>query len=345
MGIDLYFSSESLENCKYALCRKLRKRPIQVVYNDEQREKEWWQYRNIKRTNYRDKDITIAEGDQDYAYEYKMKKIAKEELDEIAKDLSGLFKVFSGRDDYQKEFVRWVSKDEFESLVREYKGIPDSEKGWVDNIWGSGIPWEKKMMVCSKCPVNPLDEDSCGIRFSNYPSMNYFKGGMLATIILGARYSSEDIRKNIFSFSNLDREKGETPKDKMEELWNYCSDAEINRSGEESFNKISEMLKQFADKKKVEIEGLGKIIETEDFPIVEKFLSKCIYRKEPYRQEEVNRLIPLLETLYETADWVRDDMKSIQLSGLVESFQWRLNQLLKGLKTARKYNLELCVSY
>ena len=209
------------------------------------------------------------------------------------------------------------------------------------------MPWEKKELVCSKCPVNPLDEDSCGIRFSNYPSMNYFKGGMLATILLGARYTSKDIKKNIFSFPNLDRKRGETPKDKIDELWNFCSDAEINRSGEETFNILSEMLKQFADKvdKEVEIEGAGKIIETEDFPIVEKFLSKCIYRNEPYMQEEVIRLTPLLETLYETADWVRNDMKSIQLSGLVESFQWRLNQLLKGLRTAKKYNLELCISY
>ena len=100
MGIDLYFSGESLENCRYALCRKLRKKPIQVVYNDEEKEKEWWQYRNIKRTNYRDEDITLPEGDQDHAYEYRMKKITKEEPDEIAENLSGLFKVFSGRDEY-----------------------------------------------------------------------------------------------------------------------------------------------------------------------------------------------------------------------------------------------------
>ena len=345
MGIDLYFSNESLENCRYALCRKLREKPIQVIYNDEGKEKEWWQYRNIKRSNYRDEDISLPEGDQDHAYEYRMNKIIKEEPDEVAENLSGLFKVFSGRDEYQKEFVRWVNRDEFESSVREYENIPDSDIGWVENIWTSGMPWEKKTLVCSKCPVNPLDEDSCGIRFSNYPSMNYFKGGMLAAILLGARYSSDDIKKNIFSFPSLDREKCETPRNKIEELWNFCSDAEINRAGEESFNKVSEMLKQFADKKKVEIEGLGKIIETEDFPFVDKFLSKCIYRKEPYSQQEVTRIIPLLETLYETADWVRDDIKSIQLSGLVESFQWRLNQLLKGLRTAKKYNLELCVSY
>ena len=347
LGIDLNFSGESLENCRYSLCRKLRKKPIQVVYNDEEKEKEWWQYRNIKRTNYRDEDISLPEGDQDHAYEYRMNKIAREEPDEIAKNLSGLFKVFSGRDKYQKEFIRWVSRDEFERLVKEYERIPDSEKGWVEHIWRSGMPWEKTMLVCSKCPVSPIDEDSCNIRFSNYPSMNYFKGGMLATILLGARYTSKDIKKNIFSFSHLDREKGETPRDKIEELLNYCSDVEINRAGEETFNILSEMLKKLADKvnREVEIEGAGKIIETEDFPIVEKFLSKCIYRKEPYSQEEVTRLIPLLEILYETADWVRNDMKSVQLSGFVESFQWRLNQLLKGLRTAKKYNLELCVSY
>ena len=160
MGIDLYFSNESLENCRYALCRKLRKRPIQVVYNDEQREKEWWQYRNVKRTNYQDKDISIPEGIQDYAYEYRMNKITREEPDAIAENLSGLFKVFSGRDEYQKEFLRWVSRDEFESLVRDYENIPDPDRGWVENIWSTGMPWDKKMLVCSKCAVSPIDEDS-----------------------------------------------------------------------------------------------------------------------------------------------------------------------------------------
>jgi hypothetical protein len=347
MGIDLYFSDESLENCRYALCRKLRTRPVQVSYSDEGTEKEWWQYRKIRRTSYLDKDISIPEGKHDYAYEYRMNRKPEEEPDEIVESLSGTFKIFSSGNDYQKEFLRWVSREEFESLAREYENKPDSKKGWVEHIWREGMPWEKAMLVCSKCPVAPIDEESCNIRFSNYPSMNYFKGGLLATILLGAKYTAKDLEQNIFSFPNLDRKKGETPGDKIEELWNYCADAEINRTGEETFNKLSEMLKEYAgsEDEDTKIEGAGKIIELAELPLVDIFLSKCVYRDEHYNREEANKLVPMLETLYETADWVRDDLESITISRLVESFQWRLNQLLKGLRTARKYDLELCVSY
>ncbi|MGH7772559.1 MAG: hypothetical protein ACREQA_10035 [Candidatus Binatia bacterium] len=211
MGIDIFFKDESLQECRYALCAEHRRTPVEVIYNDTERDIPSWQFRRIRRTDYRHEDMTLPTEQPLFGYEYVMRKVGEEypkDLpEEMADDLKTLIIQQNTRPVLEKEFIRWVEKQEFDKLVEWCLRQPDEDKRWVETAWNGHLHWKRQRDLCHQCPVAPLDEDSCYLRFSNYPSMDYFKAGMMYLIAYAEMSKDKKLEQDPFSFPHLDRSK------------------------------------------------------------------------------------------------------------------------------------------
>jgi len=352
VGIDIFFKDESLRDCRYAFCAEHRKTPVEVVYNDREKDVPYWQFRRIHRTDYRHEDIALPPEQPLFAYEYMMRKIGEEQPQDLPEEMADGLKTLiiqqNTRPVLEKDFIRWVEKQEFDKLVQWCVNQPDENRRWVENAWYGHLDWNQQRDHCRRCPVAPLDEDSCSLRFSNYPSMDYFKAGMIYLIAYAQMSKGKKLEQDPFSFPYLDRKKKQTPRDKLAELWAYCAGAEPNKTPEESFNKVFEVLNASikpSKQGKKALETTGHKILTAYVPIVDEFLAKCVYRDEPYTEAEAEKLVPILETIDELGEYAKHDAKRREAVFAVEAFQVRLRQLVKALKMAKKFNIEFGMSY
>lgn|GEM_PF-7000498 len=352
MGIDIYFKDESLQECKYALCAEHRRTPIEVVYNDTGEEIPHWQFRRIRRTDYKHGDIDLPIDDPLFAYEYAMQKIGEEYPEsfpqEMANGLKAIIRQQNKRDILIKKFARWVEQEEFNKLVEWCMRQPDENKRWVETAWYGQLDWNEQRALCRQCPVAPLDEDNCYLRFSNYPSMDYFKAGMMYLIAYAEKYKKRDVGPDPFCFPHVDRKKKETPRDKLIELWEYCAGTKPEKTPEKFFNQAFRLLEKSIEpskRSKKKLKTTGHEICTEYIPFVDEFLAKCVYRDEFYKPEDAAKLLPLLETLHELGDYAKGEASSREAVFAVDAFQFRLGQLIKALRMARKFNIEFGMSY
>lgn len=211
----------------------------------------------------------------------------------------------------------------------------------VLNSWYA-IDYDKRQEICKPCPVRPLDETNCYLRFSNYPGMQLFKEGLLLTVGFAGTLDQESLKDAWFSFPHLDRKNGELPRDKLQKLYDMCAGTEIRKGAEAMFNMVAETLA------KVVPEGLDMDVRTLDthyMPFADEFASKFIYRDMPYSTNEARDLLPYLETFKEVADWAVWDTDGKPARARIINFQERIGTLVTALKLADKFELETYVSY
>ena len=204
------------------------------------------------------------------------------------------------------------------------------------------LPYEKHKEICKPCPIRPLDEDNCYIRFSNYPGMNSFRAGFLFTVLYSTTLDEDKLRGAYFSFPYLDRSRGQLPADKIEELLEICQGTPVNRGGEAMFNMLVDVLEKV---KPQELESDAEKIVMASAPFVDEFLSRFIYREEPYAQEEIKETLPYFETFQEVADWAIFDTDARPVRANIISFKDRFDTLITALRIGQKYGIDPHVSY
>ena len=204
------------------------------------------------------------------------------------------------------------------------------------------LDYEDRKAVCERCPVRPLENWTCYLRFGNYPGMDAFRMGFLLTTEYAFKIDKERLKANPFSFEHLDTERGELPKDKIIELIEELEGVEINKKPEEFANKVFETLLAAA---RPEEEVQGESIDLTYIPFVDEFISRYIYREESYSPEEAHKLLPYLETLTEVNDWAIWDADEGMRRRPLIMFRDRMGSMIEGLKIADKYGLEMYVSY
>ena len=117
---------------------------------------------------------------------------------------------------------------------------------------------------------------------------------------------------------------------------------EINKGPEEFFNKVFDVL---SDTWPDDGNLRSNRINTMSTPFADEFLSKFIYREEPYTQDEIKQSMPYLETFKEIADWAVFDTNDKFDRSRIIGFRDRLDRLVTALKIGEKYDLEPYVSY
>ena len=136
MGIDIYFADKGLRECKYALCAEHRRTPIEVVCNDTDQDIPYWQFRRIRRTDYRHEDIALPPEQPLFAYEYIMRKVGEEHPQDLPEEMADGLKTLiiqqNTRPVLEKEFLRWVEQQEFGKLVQWCVNQPDENKRLVE---------------------------------------------------------------------------------------------------------------------------------------------------------------------------------------------------------------------
>jgi hypothetical protein len=344
MGIDLGFTEESLIRCKYALCRPYRKKLVGFYSDPSDGNSELAEYRSrekyVDMFHLRQEEPTLyrsildgTRGDenrQDWPWNkhwfgdfYADRKKARRLNPYVETKLGGRV-LFEKMPKGLKE--EWMQKVDSDSLI---------------SAWWS-LPFERHEGICRPCPVRPLDETNCYIRFSNYPGMNSFRAGFLLTALYSTTLGEDKLRGAYFSFPHLDRQKGELPKDKLGQLYEMCQGTPINKGAELFFNKVVDVLdKAIPDN----VESTAEKINLEEAPFVDEFLSTFIYREEPYSQYEIKQVLPYLETLQEIAEWAIFDADVRPARANIVSFKDRLGSLITALKIGQKYGIDPYVSY
>jgi hypothetical protein len=211
----------------------------------------------------------------------------------------------------------------------------------VINEW-QDMAYDSQLHVCKPCPIRPLVEDNCYMRFSSYPGMSGFKIGFALTALYAVGIDEEKLKDAYFSFPHLDRRKGELPRDKISELFNICKDTPVNMGNEGMFNNVIDVLERM---KPDDVESDAQKIDTTPIPQVDNFVSRYIYRNTPYRLEETRAVLPYLETLLEVADWAIWDADDSPVRRSIISFRQRFDNLVTALKIADRHNLEVAMSY
>jgi len=346
MGIDISFTEESLKNCKYALCRPYRSK-IVGFYSEipAEGDDDLLPYREIdQRVN-----MNVLRYEEPTIYE----ELMKDEPPFVQSEINWPWK--------RAWFKEYYTDSNKKKLIKPYveakpgvmvlaKKMPKQLAGeWIERS-GDGnlisawweLPYEKRGGICKLCPIRPLDEQNCYLRFSNYPGMDSFRQGFLLTALYAATIDQEQLRDAFFSFPYIDRSRGELPIDKIEQLYQMCQGVTVNKGPEEFFNKVFDVLRgSLPDEGKLH----SNRIDTMPAPFVDEFLSKFIYRDEPYTQEEIREALPYLQTFEEVADWAVFDTDSKPTRARIIGFRDRLDTLVTALKIGEKYGLQPYVSY
>jgi hypothetical protein len=344
MGIDIGYTEESLVECKYALCRPYR-RKIKGFYADiPDGVDDLADYRHVERY------VNMLH----LSYEEPMlyRRILNETRCNETRDLWPWNDYWFG-DFYKDRRTARQLKPYLETkpsgrvlfnkmpkyLRDEWMKKPDD--GQFITAWWD-LPVEKHIEVCQPCPIRPLDEVNCYMRFSNYPGMNSFRAGFLLTALYSATLDKEKLEGAYFSFPHVEKGQGQLPADKIGELFEMCQGSPINKGAEVFFNNVVDVIDQAIPD---DAESSAEKINLEEAPFVDEFLSKYIYREEPYTQEEIKEALPYFETLREIADWAIFDADAKPARVHMISFRDSFNSLITALQIGQKYGLDPYVSY
>ncbi len=344
MGIDIGFTDKSLMQSKYALCRPFRSRFVGFHYEiPKEGVDELAQYRE------RRKVINLAhlQTEEPGLYE----RLTKDEPPIFRRDTLYWHKDLPERyalSSTDSRRLRKYVESQPSSRVR-FRGMPreladewrQKADGALINAWWD-IPYDKQIETCKPCPIRPMDETNCYIRFSNYPGMNGFRHGFALTLLYSAGIDEEKLKRDYFAFPHLNREAGELPKHKIGELFEMCKDSPVNKGAEVMFNSVVDMLEQI--KPPDAISDMSKI-NMDSMPFIDQFISTYIYREKPYGIEDTRKVIPYLETMLEVADWAIWDTNDDKLRRPVIAFRNRFQSLVTALKIAEKYDLEVSMRY
>lgn len=222
------------------------------------------------------------------------------------------------------------------ALCRKYmkKVIKVYKDGSKSNEWDN-LGYEEQNKICAKCPICPIEDTNCYVRFSNYPSMASFRTGFIIVIAWAKFKYSKPEKDNLFS-GFVDKAGYEYVKD----LIKYCEGAKLNKGAEALCNTVMDTLKNMDFDK---ISG-GKIPQM-DIPWIDEVISKLIYREKNYTKKEIKKVLPLIEKVVELASNIMWDLESKELRNQVQVFKVRMEALLTMLRIAKRYDLEIYVSY
>ncbi len=345
VGIDIGFTDESLQRCKYSLCKSYRKKIVAFFHEPPEKENDTLaQYRQVDRIV----NMNLLSLEEPTIYN----ELIKGELPFAKRDTWPWNKAWFKDYFTERKKARMIEpyvQDKPSSRVL-LDGMPqDMGSEWLKKVgkenWQSAwysFPFERWEQICKPCPIRPLDESNCYLRFSNYPGMNNFRQGFMLAVLYTSTIDEERLKETLFSFPHLDRTKKELPKDKIEQLIEMCDGTPINRGAEGVFNTVLDMLNEV---KPEGIESDAEKINMVDVPFIDEFISKYIYRAVPYSIEETRRLIPYVETLYEVAEWAVWDTNIKPIRDMIIAFQNRIDRYKTALKIADKYELEIQMSY
>lgn len=344
MGIDLGFTEESLVECKYALCRPHRKKYIGFYADTTEEFDELGNYRQV------DQYVNMCQLSQEVPALY----------DSILNETHGKddmqfwpwnkywFREFYTDGEKARGLLPYVQSKPsrvvlFDKMPKELRDewMQKVDREELISAWWH-LPYEKHKEICKPCPIRPLDEDNCYIRFSNYPGMNGFRAGFLLAVLYSTTLDEEKLRGAYFSFPHLDKQEGELPKDKLGELYEICQGTPVNKGAEAFFNGVVDLLEAA---KPEGVESDVEKIDLEPIPFIDEFLSKYIYREQPYKQEEIVQALPYLETMQEIANWAIFDTDGRPARANIISFKDRFDRLITALKIGQKYGIEPYVSY
>jgi hypothetical protein len=345
MGIDIGYTESSLRNCKYASCRPYRRKVV-GVYSEppESGVDSLLPYRRIDQLV----NMPLLKMEEPEIYRDIMK-----DQPPFAAKATWYWNESSFKDYYRdkgkaariEQYIEnkptsYVSLDKVpkESALQLMGKV--GEDNWYSAWWQNS--YERQQKICKPCPIRPLDETNCYIRFSNYPGMNGFRQGFALTTLYANTIDEKRMRDAWFSFPYVDRTKGELPKDKIGQLMEICEGTPVNKGGEGVFNHVVDMLESL--KPNDMVCDAGKI-ENTDLPFIDKFISKYIYREKPYSVDETRSLLPYVETLQEVADWAIWDANNKDIRTGIIGFKDRISSLTNALKIADKYQLEVHMSY
>lgn len=346
MGIDFGFTEESRKKSKYARCRPYLKKVVGFYAEppEAQSEDPWAGARRSDRVL----NVRRLRDEQPELYEQlQQSRWHPESEDYWYWNRAWLGEAYDDRALRTKLRPYIETKPSGEvSLNRLAEDVADEALQGAapeDQITGwDKLEYEGRKEVCEKCPVRPLDDWTCYLRFSSYPSMTTVRAGFLLTVAYGQTITDEQVKDALFSFPHLERERGELPKDKIRSLIDELEDVEVNKQHEEFANLVFKMVSAAAgpdDKVR------GGPTDLSYIPFVDEFISKFIYRDEPYAPEEARELLPYLETLKETSDWALWDADEAPQRRPLIVFRDRMGGMIEGLKIADKYALEMYVSY
>ncbi len=239
-GIDIGFTDESLKRSKYALCKGYRSRYV-GLYADVPKEgsDEFASYR----AKYKVINMARLEDEEPSLFQ----KLSKGEPPIFRQDFLHWHESIAAKYDLTDADARRLKNYvELQSSPRVLFGkmphdmadeLKRRESEHLINAWWD-LPYEKHKEICKPCPIRPMDEDNCYIRFSNYPGMNGFRHGFALTLLYSAGIDEEKMKGAYFSFPQLNREAHELPKHKIAELFEMCRDTPINKGPEVIFNSV-----------------------------------------------------------------------------------------------------------
>lgn len=195
--------------------------------------------------------------------------------------------------------------------------------------------------LCSKCPIKPvgLGEDTCYVRFSSYPYMNLFRSGFVGALLFAMEREDKEKEPTV---EELERTRF---KDVFEKLFGLVSDTEIDLKGERFFNLAIGQLNKMGleliegGEEFKSLEGRGRL------ELIDKVITKLIYREKPYMMEEIDWFLPILQSIEEFAEEVVFRTNEVKLLRPVLFFRERIRCLIAMMETAKKFGLELSVSF
>lgn len=347
IGIDLYFTEKSLQESEYALCREYRK-PV-GLYLEKEEFAEFDEYRDTDTVIYMP---GLKEKEEGLWHELVDRMSRARELDyiryckEMLWDLYGDERLEPYLEEVESERVLFekMPLDVRRDVKKKYSKFDDGSSRLIDR-WYTYMDFGERDRTCYKCAIRPVKESNCYVRFSSYPGIADFKAGFAAAVLYAPRITRDDIKK-WWGFPGIRIENGEvleTPVDKLKEVHDYCSDVEINKIGEEFFHKVYDMFSGLAVETGATVES--KRIPDIDIPIVDAFLSRFIYREEPYSKGELRTSMPYFEFLSALAKQAVHDTDTQAVRSCLMSFEERINTLHQMACIADKFDLELHSSW
>ncbi len=355
MGIDIGFVSDDLSRCSRAGCAKHRNtivgflehaggRPVSVQRLDT----------SAVEREANDQFRTTAELDPDhFALVARLQKV---ELS-VPEGLPASFS--SGLHGFRYEIVPQETIGQADFLARvaqaTLQGKQDSLQ--VYSCWDEVLSWEARREICLKCPLRPLDEDSCYARFSNYPGMASFKVALSATIgtldTIDRLMQESQAAQDPFAWWTFRGLLERTGHSSLVELHRrveaYLAEETHAHmlSAEGFFDQVAEMVgSDSGDTDGAEVRAVPKLSELPRQSDVETLLAGLVYRDEPYGTQEMEFLLPRLYAYQAAAEWAtwrtNGDVKT---QGLFLGFLDRWHTLLGMLHTGWLMGLRMFVSY
>lgn len=331
MTVNITFLSEDIEKSKHAACFDMQNDFVGCTfasYGDG-----WWERRHFRRRDVPFREsITIPDSPDDdahFAYEYRFVQIGEEDKTILGMKC-GTEPILSC------EFVGWIDKDTYNKRCTWCAENNDEKNQWVRSRWNDIFctSFEQRDEICQPCPLRPYFDNTCYVDFSSYPHMMNFKIGMV-TVLLGEFYLAIDEDDKFFNAWNS--------------LEMLSRNTKVDLSAENFFNAFLSTLGAispdtvFNPSSDFKIESL--YVDNEKIPHIEKMICYLVYRENPYSIDEMQELLPILQTIVEMASKVKSNLPDGDVKENVQFFEDRLARLAEMFNIGIEYGIRVRISW